>query len=193
MQNMITFISFAFWLSVLFATWRLWKRVVRDMVRDTLFDVRDTWREHWIKTGNALDDPFYGYVRRRINGYLRYTAQWRMLDTWYIVRHIDKIEPIAKEYRARKMPEPAAPNKETLELAAKMRMDSIKALQAYMMLTSVLLCPIFVLVAFVMLLKKAFAWTPSINKAFDWISSKIQAVNERMIESAVTIGNFSIA
>ncbi len=193
MQNMITFISFAFWLAVLFATWRLWKRVIRDMVRDTLFDLRDSWRMHWIKTGNALDDPFYGYVRRQINGYLRYTAQWRMLDTWYIVRHIDEIEPIAREYRARKMPEPAAPNKETQELAAKMRINSIETLRAYMLLTSVLFCPIVAVVALVMMLMKTFDWASANNKALDWVSSKIPAGNERLIESAVTIGNFGIA
>lgn len=193
MQNMITFISFAFWLAVLFATWRLWKRVVRDMARDTLFDLRDKWREHWIKTGKALDDPFYGYVRKQINGYLRYTAQWRMLDTWYIVWHIDEIEPIAKEYRAHKTPEPNAPDKETLELAAKTRTDSIEALRAYMLLTSVLLFPIVAVVTFVMMIRKTFALAPSVNKALDFVSSKIPAGNERTIESAVTIGNFNIA
>ena len=106
MKDAMTYMLFAFWLAVFFAAWRLWKRVVRDMVRDSLFDLRDNWRKYWVDRKMRLDDPFYGYVRNQINAYLRYTAQWRMLDTWYIVRHLDRIEPIAREYRARNTPEP---------------------------------------------------------------------------------------
>ena len=192
MQNAMTYMLFAFWLAVLFAAWRLWKRVVRDMVRDSLFDLRDNWRKHWVEGNKRLDDPFYGYVRNQINGYLRYTAQWRVLDTWYIVSHLDKIAPIAKKYSARKMPEPAAPDKAAAELAAKIRADSIQAMRAYMMLTSVLLCPIVVVMIAVILLK-TFAWDSSIRKALEWASSMFRAGDERTIESAVTIGNFNIA
>lgn len=192
MQNAMTYILFAFWLAVLFAAWRLWKRVVRDMVRDSLFDLRDNWRDHWVMENKDLANPFYGYVRNQINGYLRYTAQWRVLDTWYIVRHIDKIAPVAKEYSARKMPEPAAPDSDASKLAAKIRTDSIQAMRAYMMLTSVLLCPV-VAIVFAGVLLKTFAWDRSIRKALDFVGSKIPVGDERMIESAVTIGNFNLA
>ena len=192
MQNAMTYILFAFWLAVLFAAWRLWKRVVRDMVRDSLFDLRDNWRDHWVMENKDLANPFYGYVRNQINGYLRYTAQWRVLDTWYIVRHIDKIVPVAKEYSARKMPEPAAPDSDASKLAAKIRTDSIQAMRAYMMLTSVLLCPV-VAIVFAGVLLKTFAWDHSIRKALDFVGSKIPVGDERMIESAVTIGNFNFA
>ena len=183
---------FAFWLAVLFAAWRLWKRVVRDMVRDSLFDLRDNWRDHWVMGNKDLAHPFYGYVRNQINSYLRYTAQWRVLDTWYIVRHIDEIAPIAKEYSARKMPEPAAPDSGALDLAAKIRADSIQAMRAYMMLTSVLLCPVVVIV-FAGILLKTFAWDRSIRRALEWVSARILVDDERTIESAVTIGNFNMA
>ena len=192
MQNVLTYMLFAFWLAVLFAAWRLWKRVVRDMVRDSLFDLRDNWRDHWVLRHKDLADPFYGYVRDRVNGYLRYTAQWRVLDTWYIVRHLDEIAPVAKEYSARKMPEPAAPDSEASELAAKIRADSIQAMRAYMMLTSVLICPL-VVVAIAVMLVKTLTWDRSIRKALELVSSRIRAGDERTIESAVTIGNLNIA
>lgn len=192
MQNAMTYMLFAFWLAVLFAAWRLWKRVVRDMVRDSLFDLRDNWRKHWVEGNKRLDDPFYGYVRNQINGYLHYTAQWRMLDTWYLVRHLDKIEPVAREYRARKMPAPAAPDKASAELADKLRADSIQAMRAYMMLTSVALCPV-VIVATAAMLMKTLAWDGAIRRALEWAGNRTKAGDERMIESAVTIGNLSVA
>ena len=192
MQNTTTFILFSFWLMALFTAWRLWKRVVRDMVRDTLFDLRDAWREHWINCGMDLNNPFYGHVRTQINDYLRCTAQWRMLDTWHIVRHLDKIESVAKEYRARNAPTPLAPDGATSELADKTRRDSVQALRAYMLLTSVSLCPI-VAIVFAVILAKTFAWDSSVRKALEWTSAKIPAGDERAIESAVTIGNLNIA
>ena len=192
MQNAMTYMLFAFWLAVLFAAWRLWTRVVRDMVRDALFDLRDNWRKHWVEGNKRLDDPFYGYVRSQINAYLHYTAQWRMLDTWHLVRHLDQIEPVAREYRARKMPEPAAPDKAAAELAAKLREDSIQAMRAYMLLTSVALCPV-VAAALTVAVLKTFAWDGSVRRALEWVGAKLRVGDERTIESAVTIGNMSLA
>ena len=55
----------------LFFGWQCWKRTLRDMTRDSLFDLRDEWRDFFIKNEFSMKSKEYVAVRDMINSYLK--------------------------------------------------------------------------------------------------------------------------
>lgn len=185
---MSTIIHFTIWLVALMAVWRLWKRTVRDDVRDHLFDLRDEWRAYWAEKGLDMSHPYYGYTRNEINSFLRSTASWRMLDSWYIAKHSRRIDAVVSEYRQHRKVEPAAPNAEACETARRMRAESVEFLRAYMLLTSVSMFPLVVIV-FAVLAIKTLTWNNALRRAIVWVGDAVHIGRRSVIENAVAIGD----
>lgn len=192
MQTAIIFLEVTIAYIFLLTAWKYWKLTIRDAVRDELFDLRDAWRNHWVDAHKDLNDPYYGYIRNRINAYLRYTAQWRLLDTWHMAKNQNRINQVVCEYQARHNPEPPPPNEEILSVATDIRKKAIDALRTYMIVTSVLLSPI-VLIATVVIAIKTFTWDMALSKAVVWIGEKTSIGNSRIVDNAVTVGDFNFA
>lgn len=185
---MSAIIQFTVWLVAFMAVWRLWKRTVRDSVRDRLFDLRDEWRAHWADAGLDMSHPHYGYMRNEINSYLRSTAQWRMLDSWYLAKNQKRINAVVAEYRQRRKVVPAAPDSETSAMAVRMRADAVESLRAYMLLTSVAIFPL-VVVVFAALAVKTLTWDSALRRAVAWVGNAVHVGRSSVIENAVLIGD----
>lgn len=189
---MAEIIHFTIWLVALMAAWRLWKRTLRDDARDRLFDLRDEWRTYWVDSGLDMSHPHYGYTRNEINSFLRSTAQWRMLDSWYIAKNRKRIDAVVSEYRQRRRAEPAAPDAETERISRRMRGEAVDVLRAYMLLTSVALFPLVVLV-FAALAVKTLTWNSALRRALLWVGDAVHVGRSSVIENAVVIGDGQFA
>ena len=192
MQAAIIFLEITIAYILLLVAWKHWKLTMRDLARDELFDLRDNWRDYWVNANKDLNDPYYGYIRNRINAYLRYTAQWRLLDTWHMAKNQNRINQVVCEYQACHNPEPPPPSKEILSVAQDIRKKAIDAMRVYMITTSVLLSPI-VLIVTVVITVKTFTWDMALSKAVFWIGEKTSIGNSRIVDNAVMVGDFNFA
>ena len=123
-------------------SWKFWKRTIRDSVRDDLFDVRDEWRSYWISHGLDLANPSYAKFRSEINCYLRFTSTYRFSDILYVAQNSKRIKSALGTERDSNI----RLNQETLDFMRNLNGRAFTCLQAYMVLTSILIIPTLALV-----------------------------------------------
>lgn len=172
-------------LALIFA-WKQWKIMMREVVRDELFDLRDEWRKYWCDMRMDMENPSYAYVRKRINQCLHYTADWRLADASYVSTNIKHIAPTVDAYVRHNDPRPNAPDRKTEDLAEKIRSRSVEVLRLYMVTTSPAAFPVAAVVAGLIVVK-TMTWDKSISKVLDKMSELFSIGNSKAIESAVTL------
>ena len=74
----------------LLIAWNRLKKVARAVVRDKLFALRDTLRQHYVANGLDMTDGTYGQIRGLLNNLLRYTKDMRMVGYLYFAAHVDQ-------------------------------------------------------------------------------------------------------
>lgn len=124
-----------FWLLTI--AWGCWKKTLRDLVRDDLFDLRDEWREFWVDSGRDMDCNVYRRVRDYLNQYLRYTKSLRFVGLVYFVFKVDRgaVERMSAEHDQMFVtvdPEVAAEIR-------RIRHRAVRSVQAYMCGTTLIL------------------------------------------------------
>lgn len=73
-------------LLLIMVTWKfMLKPSLLDSTRDQLFDLRESVREHYIKTGKGLSDPSYVALRNLLNAHLRFTEQITFLRVIFAI------------------------------------------------------------------------------------------------------------
>lgn len=129
-------------LLILRVAWGAWKSTCRDVARDKLFDLRDEWREFFVSNGLSMELPEYAKVRGMINDYLRYTARFRLVGLVYTAfvapreLYIEAAERIEEEFRS--------PDPKIAAQINRIRQRAVRAVQEYMVLTSLLLVPLLI-------------------------------------------------
>ena len=118
----------------LLIAWRCWKKTVRAMVRDRLFDLRDELRDHYVENGLDMNDGAYAQTRERLNNLLRYTKSMRMIGYIYFSAHVDRemVEATAADFEAVIQ----ECDCETAKLIHRIRRQSCEAILLYMASTS---------------------------------------------------------
>lgn len=118
----------------LIVSWRAWKKTARGAVRDRLFELRDEWRNHYVRFGLDMQDGAYGEIRDLINCMLRYTKRMRMIGFIYFTSNVNSEDVEKSTLRIE-----SALGKcdvKTKELAQRIRRQASEAILLYMASTS---------------------------------------------------------
>ena len=118
----------------LLIAWRCWKKTVRAMVRDRLFDLRDELRNHYVENGLDMNDGAYARTRERLNNLLRYTKNMRMIGYIYFSTHVDKEVVGAADAEFETIIQKC--DSETAGLIRRVRRQSCETILLYMAATS---------------------------------------------------------
>ena len=125
--------------------WTAWKRTQRDIVRDRLFDLRDEWRSFFVDNGLSMELPEYAKVRDFINHYLRYSCRLRLVGLLYLASHV--ADDMLENSSARIDADLASANPLVSKEIGRIRREAVRAVQEYMILTSLLFVPLSALAA----------------------------------------------
>ena len=130
-------------LIVLRLAWGAWKSTLRDIVRDRLFDLRDEWREFFVKNGLSMELPEYARVRDFLNHYLRYSCRLRLVGLLYTARFAPS--RLLADTASKIDEDLYSSNPMVAKEIARIRREAVRAVQEYMVLTSLLLVPLLAL------------------------------------------------
>lgn len=130
-------------LVVLRFAWGAWKSTQRDIVRDRLFDLRDEWRSFFVGNGLSMDLPEYAHVRDFLNRYLRYSCRLRLVGLFYVAMRAPDglVSATAEKIDA----ELASGNPLVSKEIRRIRREAVRAVQEYMVFTSLLMVPLLAL------------------------------------------------
>lgn len=177
---METIIALIVLMPLLWSAWHAWRTTMRDYVRDRLFELRDEWRASWLAAGLDMRTPAYADVRDYINAALRYTSRFRMVELMYYAVKLPRLPAGTLDLRM------ARTGRRDLDgLALSMCHRTVRLIQLYMLVTSLLLVPACALALFRIVMSNARRPLVAVRKAAgstaDWF------VRRTAIEAALKV------
>ncbi len=125
-----TFLAFI----ALLIAWNRLKKLARAIVRDRIFDLRDTLRRHYVENNLEMTDGAYERLRDFLNNLLRNMKDMRMMEYLYFASHLNRsdVEAATAEFdeSLKKC------NPETAELIRHLRRKACEETIKYMAETS---------------------------------------------------------
>ena len=89
MKDAFVLVYLLFSLYVMCSVWKCLKATLRDSLRDTLFDLRDEWRNFYVDNRLDMRDGAYEALRDMLNSQIRNTQELRFIGFVYFLTHID--------------------------------------------------------------------------------------------------------
>lgn len=115
--------------------WRIWKATMREVLRDKLIDLRDEWRDYYVKHSLDMTDGKYSAIRDVLNDMLYGSASLRFVGFWYYMSHIDNETAAHVAAMSNKLLEDASD--ETRKMVLNIRMRASIAVLIYIATTSI--------------------------------------------------------
>jgi hypothetical protein len=127
-------------LLAIFAIWHFGiRRAVLAKCRDTLFELREDVRDHFIKNDISLAHPGYRQLRDMLNGYLLFTEKASLITFVFFARELRKDSSVAEIYKVRLEQRYCVFEPELKKFAIGVRKRAALTMQLYMMQSSVIL------------------------------------------------------
>ncbi len=160
----MTVFLFGIGLLALIEAYKRYRATMLDEYRDKLFDLREEYRDYYLKHGLDMNSSHYSMMRKLLNAHIRYLEETRLTSLAYFSRRL-AVRKVDVQHLAQQLEESFNTGDATNDdFSASIRLAAVRVTQKYMIRTSFLvviaLLPVAVAVGVTVGAKRtAGAWT----------------------------------